>query len=167
MLEAARTELNKKLELFMKTTEQCHKQLDKQRATWLLACAWVAENFHNRANKPVVRVVPNEYNDSGLVTFEFVLKNGEAWNELSGLLELLSLHGVPLDEWSTSEDAPNFSRTYSAYLYEKDEACIHWSITLALREGNLGGCRRVFVGKELNNQPSVRDKYVLICDDPT
>lgn len=169
MLEPAFQDLIKKREKYARSVSETEAMLNKKRAAILLATEWVARNFHGRSDKPIVRVVPADWHE-GYVYVQFVLKNGEAWNEILGLLELLAEHGIPPEAWRTSEDARNFARTYSGEEHADPEdtySCtIVWQITLALREGNLGGCRRVSAGLEVPVTTAPRERFVLICDEP-
>jgi len=107
----------------------------------------------------------------GSATLSVTMKNGDSWGEVGPVLEELQVAGFSLEGWQTHDDAVNFARTFTQTVeVQKDnstESSVTVSITMALREGNTGGCRRVFVGKKFETHTSERDEYKLVCDETT
>lgn len=162
MLEPALRNIADRRAKFLRSCEEIEKVLYEYRETFLLASEWLVKNFERRVKSLAVSSHPSEFSN-GCISFEATIVDGEAWTEVLELLELLEARGVDASKWASVDDPKQFSRTFTASLYKDASPTVQFHITLALREGNLGGCRRVYVGKEAVS--SVRDKYVLICDD--
>ena len=102
------------------------------------------------------------------------LPEQDSWGCATPLIEKLEFLGFPLDSWASSDDAKNFARTFSASMltdfgdevYHQNEE-LRILITVLLREGNTGGCRRVFVGTKKETSVTEEEEYKLVCDEET
>ena len=101
------------------------------------------------------------------VYFEF--KEQDSWNCALPLMELLEGLGFKANSWNSVDDAKNFARTFVSHQRYDGEAQtvveVYVFITVLLKEGNTGGCRRVHVGRKVETKTTEVDEYKLVCEE--
>lgn len=115
--------------------------------------------------------IPYSWMGKGDGIVRIFLKDQDSWNAALPFIEAANEFGFAEEAWINVEDAKQFARTYScSQRLAADEMSgavdeIKIMITVALREGNTGGCRRVFLGKRTTERVTEVEEYKLICDE--
>ena len=98
------------------------------------------------------------------------LQEQDSWACALPIMEGVEEFGFLSESWVSYDDAKNFARSFTASSTLegdgwKEEVMVR--ITVMLREGNTGGCRRVYVGTEKETTTTETEKYELVCDEET
>ena len=105
----------------------------------------------------------------GSAAVTLTLKDQDSWHAATPFLEALEQWEFPIDEWKSTDDAREFARTFEQGIYgtseDADKPYVCARITVMLKEGNIGGCRRVYVGKKFSTHTSEVEEYKLVCEE--
>ena len=117
-----------------------------------------------------VSAYASDWSESGIATVTLTLKDQESWHAATPFIEALEQWEFPVDGWKSTDDAKEFARTFEQGIYGpasegegKPYVCA--GITVMLKEGNTGGCRRVYVGKKISSHTSEVEEYKLVCEE--
>ena len=106
----------------------------------------------------------------GEASISVKLQDQDSWACALPIMEGLEELGFLQESWRSHDDAKNFARSFTASSTLEGDSWkeeVKIRITVMLREGNTGGCRRVFVGTEKETTTTETEKYELVCDEET
>ena len=106
----------------------------------------------------------------GAAQLNVKLQDQDSWACGLPIMEGVEEFGFLSESWESHDDAKNFARSFTASSMLEDDGWkeeVKVRITVMLREGNTGGCRRVYVGTEKETTTNETEKYELVCDEET
>ena len=169
-IEQQRKAITEKVARVKRSAELANQALSRAERVFETLSQAAAQMILGGTAEVDVSAYASDWSESGIATVTLTLKDQESWHAATPFIEALEQWEFPIDEWKSTDDAREFARTFEQGIYGtviegegKPYVCAR--ITVMLKEGNTGGCRRVYVGKKFSTHTSEVDEYKLVCEE--